>query len=62
MSDKSESQEHTDPRNLRIRAATFALDMLGALSNASLRHIAGVVSFGSAAPAANAVGMRHCPT
>lgn len=61
MSDKSKSQEHTDPRNLRIRAATFALDMLGALSNASLRHIAGVVSFGSTAPAANAVGMRPLP-
>ena len=61
MSDKSVSQTQTDPRNLRIRAATFAIDMLGVLSSPGLRHSAGVLSFGSTAPASAAVGLRPLP-
>ena len=61
MSDKSASQARTDPGNLRIRAAAFAIDMLSGLSTAELRHSAGVVSFGSSAPASAAVGLLALP-
>jgi hypothetical protein len=61
MSDRSASQAHTDPDGLRLRAATFAIDMLSALSSPELPHTAGVVSFGSSAPAINAVGLRPLP-
>ena len=61
MSDRSASQTQTDPRNLRIRAATFAIDMLSVLSSSGLRHSAGVMSFGSSAPASAAVGLRPLP-